>query len=188
MHFTLYYDGPLPSAANDTRVREKQVIRDALYPQFLILWNTHPAFPPAPKEGSWSNWPEWQWSGGLIFPWWEKKSVFPRQCKSGEVKFVPLVRCEDKEEPYNSLFMLCELDVLFLRPGRRGGIIKGGDVDNRILTLSDALCVPKKEQFEKLTVAHNLNDPFFCLLEDDSLISSWSVRTAIAQFLQTNLR
>lgn len=181
MHFTLYYDGPLHSAAKKGLPREKQAIREALYPQLLTLWNTHEALPSAPKNGTWSNWPKWQWSNGLLFPWHEHLSVVKMKSASEkEIKFVPLVRRDDKPglELYERLFMLCELNVLFLRPGPPGKVLQTGDIDNRLLTLSDALCVPKKDQFENLTVNHNVNDPFFCLLEDDSVISSWSVRTA----------
>ena len=67
--------------------------------------------------------------------------------------------------------------MLFLRPGEPGGVIKGGDIDNRLLTLSDALSLPTPGQLTGIPINHNTNDPFFCLLEDDSLISSWSVRT-----------
>jgi hypothetical protein len=182
MRFTLYYDGPLHSAGHKGLPREKQAIREALYPQFLTLWHTHPALPDGPKgekNGSWTNWPKWQWSAGLSHPWWEHKSVFPVKCASGdEIKFVPLVRCDDKKEPYHSLSMLCELSVLFLRPGPPGKVFQSGDIDNRLLTLSDALCVPKKDQLQKVPVHHKVNDPFFCLLEDDTLISRWSIRTA----------
>lgn len=64
MHFTLYYDGPLPSAGNDSRKQEKQHIREQLYPQFLELWRTHPALPKI-SHREWNNWPEW--GTGQIF-------------------------------------------------------------------------------------------------------------------------
>jgi hypothetical protein len=68
--------------------------------------------------------------------------------------------------------------VRSLRPGPRGGIIKGGAVDNRLLTLSDSRGVPKMDQVKEGEVNHKLTEPFFCLLADDSLIASWSVRSA----------
>ena len=78
------------------------------------------------------------------------------------------------------LFLHCELDVLFLRHGEPGSIITGGDIDNRLLTLSDGLCIPNGiKEIEYLEKQNDfpINDPIFCLLEDDSLISRWNVKT-----------
>lgn len=164
MRFTLYYDGPLLSSASDARIREKQRIRESLYPQLLELWRTHPALP-KPHGRDWSGWSKWDWPE-LMAPWWRNKSIYPRR----GIRFVPLVR--------QDISTICELSVIFLRPGYPGSIFKGGDIDNRIKTLSDGLCVPQEAQLNDVQVNHPLEDPFFCLLEDDSLISSWSIRTA----------
>lgn len=171
MRFTLYYDGPLSSSANNSRAQEKQNIRQALYPQLLNLWTVHPALP-KPLNKSWDEWSSWEWSLPIPYPWkdesypWrETKAVFPK----GSFMFVPLVR--------RDLNTFCELSILFLRPENPGAILKSGDVDNRILTLSDALCLPTRDQFSSTKIDHKPHDPFFCLLEDDSLITSWTVRT-----------
>ena len=136
MRFTLYYDGPLPSAANSARLSEKQLIRKSIHPQLLELFSIDPNLP-KPRDGrGWSNWMSWDW------PVWEppnvafleERAVFP----VGELKFVPLIR--------SNIFLHCELDVLFLRRGNPGSIIKDGDIDNRLLTLADGLRLPKGEK------------------------------------------
>ena len=66
-----------------------------------------------------------------------------------------------------------------LRPEPPGSIItQGGDIDNRLKTLFDALKVPK----ESLAIPpedkpKDVETPFFCLLEDDNLITKVSVVT-----------
>jgi hypothetical protein len=80
--------------------------------------------------------------------------------------------------------MTADLKITFLRPSAPGNLIQhGGDIDNRLKTLFDALrCpavdeVPEAEWQEIAEAAANPNDSFRCLLEDDALISSLSVRT-----------
>lgn len=68
------------------------------------------------------------------------------------------------------------LDILFLRRDQQSLIKEGGDIDNRLKTLFDALRVPQTtdglggepEAGEK---------PMFVLLEDDALISEVRVNT-----------
>jgi hypothetical protein len=83
--------------------------------------------------------------------------------------FVPLVTEE--------LNLLCGLDILFLRSGRPGSVIWPGDIDNRLKTLLDAMRIP--EAAERYTEFPPEPDekPFFCLLEDDKLITKVSVDT-----------
>ena len=167
MRFTLYYDGPLPSASNNSRLREKQHIRKEVHKQLLELWKISPILPNRKENGGWENWLQWKWPNDLSSILWakEKEAVFPVK----DFKFVPLIR--------KDIHTVCHLDILFLRPDEPGKVIQGGDIDNRLKTLFDALRVPTVSELEKVTEDHNLNDPFFCLLEDDALISGISVRT-----------
>lgn len=84
--------------------------------------------------------------------------------------FLPLVRQE--------LSLLCSLDILFLRRDRPGGVVSAGDLDNRVKTLIDALRRPKNSAElrgnENPAVDEN---PFYCLLEDDTLVTKLSVDT-----------
>jgi len=59
--------------------------------------------------------------------------------------------------------------------GRVGGIILGADIDNRLKTIFDALRIPHSA--DEAGSDTNRPDPFFCVLEDDSLITNLSVNT-----------
>ncbi len=88
-------------------------------------------------------------------------------------RFVPLV-CEQ-------FSLLCSLNVLFLRRDFPLGIVVNhGDLDNRVKTLIDGLRMPKSanELRGNETPAPG-EDPFFCLLEDDDLVTSLSVETGM---------
>jgi len=103
-------------------------------------------------------------------PWGEELAVE----KIGDLHFVPLVR--------RTLNLTCELDVLFLRPGEPGVMERGArvDIDNRLLTLFDALALPNGDRAKNYAIADTSlrrTSPIFCLLDDDSEITALSVRT-----------
>ena len=92
--------------------------------------------------------------------------AWPRRSRTG-VRFVPLV---------NGYFKLaCRLDILFLRRDAPGNLINGGDIDNRLKVLLDALSLPT--DCSQVYAPEPGEDPFFCVMEDDSLISALSVVT-----------
>lgn len=94
-------------------------------------------------------------------------------CKEvGVFNFVPLV-VKDRRE-------LAEINVSMLRPEPPGFIVgQGGDIDNRIKTLLDSLRMPKNiAEIPPGSVPKSDEKPFYCLLEDDSLITKLSVSTA----------
>ena len=65
-----------------------------------------------------------------------------------------------------------------LRPELPGQtLIVGGDIDNRLKTLFDALRIPKVG--ETAEPQEGGISPFYCLLQDDSLINHISVTTDI---------
>lgn len=126
---------------------KKQAIRNEFHKQLKELWKLSPFIP-------------------------EPESF----CKDiGGIKFLPLV-VEGRRE-------VAELDITLLRPAPPGFIVgEGGDIDNRIKTLLDSLRMPRNEgEFpEKATekAAEITGDgPFYCLLEDDKLITKLSVST-----------
>ena len=87
-----------------------------------------------------------------------------------DYRFVPLVRDE--------ISLLCSIDVLFLRNDTPGSLLHAGDLDNRIKTLIDALCLPiSPNEMEGDQGPGADEDPFFCLLEDDRQVSKLSVET-----------
>lgn len=77
------------------------------------------------------------------------------------------------------LGMIADLKLTFLFPQEIGTIVsKGGDIDNRLKTLFDALRVPTEEN--EVPKKDSFNYPengMFCLLEDDRLIGGLSIRT-----------
>jgi hypothetical protein len=88
--------------------------------------------------------------------------------KRGNYRFVPL-----REE-----LALLSLEILFLRPDPPGNLIKSADLDSRLKTLFDALTVPiDTGQLGKYRDPGEGEDPFYCLLEDDKLISHVAVET-----------
>jgi hypothetical protein len=72
----------------------------------------------------------------------------------------------------------CALDILFLRRDEPGGVVKhGGDIDNRIKVLFDGLRMPDSTaELGGLPIDVDEN-PFFCLLEDDRLITEVNITT-----------
>jgi hypothetical protein len=162
MKFTLIYDGPLVSSANDQRTKEKQAIRKAFHPQLEELLKVHPALA------------EWTWRyedalAGKVTGNLQKRISNLRIVQIGDLHLVPLFG--------SYVDVTCHLDILFLCRSKPGGIIHaGGDVDNRLLTLFDALKAPSTEA-ELGPIRETLPKPFYCLLQDDSQISGFSVRT-----------
>ena len=69
-----------------------------------------------------------------------------------------------------------ELDILLLRPAPPGAILRdGGDLDNRIKTLIDGLRLPTQTELPPNWTPDADQQPFFCLLQDDKLVSGFSV-------------
>jgi hypothetical protein len=86
-------------------------------------------------------------------------------------RFVPLV-----SEPFR---ISCALDITFLRRDGVGSVWRSGDIDNRLKTLADALRFPRSvAELGGYTDPADGEDPFYCLLEDDSLITGVAVQTA----------
>jgi hypothetical protein len=77
------------------------------------------------------------------------------------------------------LKMVVDLSILFLFPNEVGSIIShGGDIDNRLKTLFDALRVPGDQNEVPKSDPFDYSDKgLFCLLEDDKLIGGLSIRT-----------
>jgi hypothetical protein len=89
----------------------------------------------------------------------------------GDYTFLPLTSSAREE--------VAELRITMLRPQVGPGYIigEGGDIDNRLKTLFDSMRMPDKpsEIPSRERPAEDEN-PFFCLLENDILITGLSVR------------
>jgi hypothetical protein len=100
----------------------------------------------------------------------ENPSLYLEQ---GKFTFLPLVSSR-----IGGLF--AELDILFLRHQRPGDLLRhGGDIDNRLKTLLDSLRVPQAKQNEIPLgeSPHPDEVPFYCLLEDDALVTKLTITT-----------
>jgi hypothetical protein len=160
LEFTLVYEGPLLAYKED-RAPHKQFIREQLHPQLRLLWQH--------KLPHWMN--SNQVSGSIHR--WEagppKVQQIAWQYRRGDYGFVPLVT--------EGLVVACKLDILFLRREvGLGRIVQGGDIDNRLKTLFDALRIPKDMSELGNRTIPDEDNPFFCLLEDDILITEVKIR------------
>lgn len=156
MEFHLVYQGSLPAAGpgGRTRVREKQDMRKLFHKQLAAIWNMQPfLIQMGSKEAE----------GEAPF------TLANRYQRCG-YRFLPLV---------SEWFQVaCALDILFLRRDGPGSLVKsGGDIDNRLKVLFDALRMPQTCDEVCGDSPTPDEDPFFCLLEDDKLITKVQVET-----------
>ncbi len=164
MHFHLTYHGPLlGSGRADPRPDHKHDLRRVFHHQLKRLWDT--TWLNEMKHGSYVNAPN-------VNPNISMREGLAQRHTLGSYRFVPLVREE--------LALLCSLKILFLRPDLPGSLIQSADLDSRLKTLLDALKMPAdSSQLGKYQTPQNDEDPLYCLLEDDKLISHVSVETDI---------
>jgi hypothetical protein len=173
VQFRLLYSGNQLLANGDAR--QKQIIRRTFHSQLKQLWSSNQNLEQLSINRGNSH---------LKFTFQEQISLSHRQFRADEAKasflkhegdrwqrgafrFLPLV-----EERY---CLRVSIDILFLRPDRHPLIKAGGDLDNRLKTLFDALRVP--DTTDGLGSPLEGEDPFFVLLQDDSLISEIRVDT-----------
>ena len=153
MEFTLFYEGELRSNGD---AAHKQKIRRALHPQLKRLWQLDPL-------ASCQNY--------VQYPPTSIPSTISLIEVVGDFTFAPLI--SDK------LGLAACIKITMLRPERPGQIVQqSGDIDNRLKTLFDALSVPphlNQIPFGDRPTATEA--PFFCLLQDDRLITSVSVES-----------
>jgi hypothetical protein len=87
--------------------------------------------------------------------------------KVGSFGFFPIA-VQERDE-------IAELNITVLRPELAGDIVHGGDIDNRLKTFFDCLTIPKANQIPKGDSPKVDEMPFYCLLQDDKLITNISV-------------
>jgi hypothetical protein len=166
MRFRLTYEGLLlGSSRSDSRAKHKHEIRRIFHRQLARLFAVHPAFDdfraPSPERTEFQN----LTARIAGVPMYERRLNEFQRCG---YRFFPLAVRE--------LSLLCSIHMLFLRPDITGGVIRSGDIDNRLKTVFDALRLPRsKEELGGYDTPAADEDPFFCLLEDDSLINEASI-------------
>lgn len=163
MDFTLVYRGPLPAATSgNPRAREKQAIRRVLDAQLRQAWLELPGLAQFTRINK----------GELVKG---RLEATPRDqnhsyLEVGEFRIVPLVQ--------RKIRVACDIHLTLLRRESPGAVVHGGDLDNRLKTLLDAFRMPQSLAELGSDHAAEQEHPFFyCLLEDDSLITSLSVET-----------
>jgi len=174
MEFRLIYRGALPSGDARGAPREKHRIRKEFHPQLRELWSQDPGLHAQSKQRFLRSDVD-----GTIYPaeyegqpfaktWLEWIADDHERCGT---RFVPLVS--------NKGGFSCALDILFLRRDAPGGLLgSGGDLDNRLKVLFDALKMPgSNDELGGYSIDAANENPFFCLLEDDRLVSRVSVTT-----------
>ncbi|HRD28318.1 MAG TPA: hypothetical protein PLO65_08460 [Caulobacter sp.] len=179
MKFTLTYDGELPSGGNGSKVAKKAkwAIREQFHPQLVELWGLNPALKRLPLHSIVPKSGTFPWVEGHHFG---EEGVLPPDFKMAddEIDLCALIeRGADKYKPIvrNSYALTCSLNILFLRKEAAGRVYQGGDLDNRIKTLLDALSVPHIYHPRPPHLAGV--DPMHCLLEDDALVTGLNVKS-----------
>ena len=161
LEFRLVYQGQLLAEASKSRAKHKHEIRKKIHHQLAELWKTHHALRKLGSEARQVSLVDHTVRTRVD----DLADVYAR----GKFRFAPLV-CR-----YYGL--VCNLDILFLRRDEPGKVIQRGDIDNRVKTLLDALTVPNEEQLPDGATPANDENPFFCLLEDDSLVTQMRIVT-----------
>lgn len=156
MDFRLIYSGPLRatqrdpvSGQNDPRANHKHDIRRVFHRQLKQLWATSPLLTANP-------------------PPYDSASLARKHAHFG-FNFVPLVTYD--------LDLICGLDILFLRPDKPGDVVWHGDIDNRLKTLFDAMRIPTANENYSARSPLAEEQPLYCLLEEDKLITKLTVET-----------
>jgi hypothetical protein len=148
MEFRLVYDGPLKT---NRGAAEKQALRRYFHVQLKELV-ARPSMHPVRD---------------LI----ESNHQLATFINLAGFRFAPIIT--------ERLQHVAKLHITFLTPDEPGRTItQGGDLDNRLKTLLDGLRAPRvADEVPAGETPQDGEDPFYCLLEDDSLITGLSVTT-----------
>jgi hypothetical protein len=186
VEFRLLYSGKLLGASKvNTRGAHKHDIRRKFHPQLRRLWQTssaihgmaeligvnyilshvdkYPAhaepFMPAGDAAAAATLRRRQAAVTALGEQWSRNGY----------QFIPLVTEE--------LCLRCSIEVLFLRPDEPRYVMQSGDLDTKVKTIFDALRMPQSLE-EAGGIGPDADEtPFYCLLQDDKLVSEISVVT-----------
>jgi hypothetical protein len=164
--FALRYRGPLKaSTSKDPNVKNKCDIRNVMSGQLEQLWKRSPLLNSAQVDAL----PLAEIKARrLQIIKNDSNSVGWCRAPLGGFVFVPLI---------TRLHALsCQLDIKLLRREDPGAIVNGGDLDNRLKTLFDALRMPH-EVGEIGDKPSSEGQVVFCLMEDDSLVTKLTIST-----------
>ena len=152
VRIVLTYSGSLPSNGSP---QQKHEIRRKLLPQLKEQWTIDHALNNVANSSN----------NGV-----RKLDEIANRFTKGPFRFVPLVTRE--------FDLVCYLELTMLRREEPGAVLQsGGDIDNRLKTLFDSLSVPVRDNQINGLAPQNGEDPFYCLLEDDSLVAGFEIKT-----------
>jgi hypothetical protein len=189
VEFRLLYSGRVLGASRtDTRAALKHEIRKTFHPQLRRLWDNNKNLRSLQSYAAFEE--ELHAIGKKYSGSLHSKALADLQDKRDEQEGSFVIRGREllvrewNRFGYRFLPLItekhalkCSLDILFLRPEEPGLLINSGDIDNRVKTVFDALRIPKNSSETGDSVPTADEDPFFCLLEDDKLISEVRIVT-----------
>jgi len=156
MRFRLTYEGQLQAGGGR---EHKHELRKRFHEQLRHLWSVHPGLRMLGATG------DLKYSFPKHAP---KVAWLAEHYERFGYAFVPLVLEEQR--------VYCSIDILMLRPDLPGTLIRSADLDNRVKTILDALRIPSSQSELGKSGAPDASEiPFFCLLEDDKLVSHLAV-------------
>src|ERR1022692_1114222 len=162
VEFRLLFEGTLPSRGSAS---EKHAIRRLFHPQLRQLWGVNPNLRHLAihkgNDGTLGLSEEEKFAKGI--------AAIGKNWNRAGYNLVPLVTPE--------MAARCSLDIVLLRPDHGRFILKNGDIDNKLKTLFDALRIPDGAAESSGAIPQSDEDPLFCLLQDDGLISEIKVTT-----------
>lgn len=174
MEFRLLYEGELlPSGGTNSRAPHKHSIRRVFHPQLRRLWNIKPNLRELAQRWSLHS-PQAAASPAPVVRTDEDRvqigiGVIGAKWSRAGYQLVPLVTAD--------MSLRCRLDILLLRPSDRQFVFTQGDIDGQIKTLFDALRLPSNSGEAGGIGPQEDETPFFCLLEDDRLVSEVRVNS-----------
>lgn len=177
VEFRLLYEGELRPTGNKGHPEETHAIRRSFHPQLRRLWKTNPNLrtmieneglaesiksgpPPSVKLTM-----EEYFNLGI--------SAMGKNWHRANFDLVPLVT--------KKMVLQCSLNIQLLRPEGEKYILQQGDIDGQLKTLFDALRIPGNAEETGGSTPEDDENPLFCLLEDDRLITE--VRVTADQLL-----
>lgn len=180
MEFRLLYTGRLLGASKqDTRASVKHDIRREFHPQLRRLWQINPAVRKMAETlgnayilGDPEKYPPIPPTTAEILTQRRVDACIEflgEQYQRSGYRFVPLV-IED-------LCLRCSIEILLLRPNEPQYVMRSGDLDSKVKTIFDALRVPNTLSECGGIGPQDDETPFYCLLQDDKLISEIRVIT-----------
>lgn len=162
VEFRLLFEGKLPSNGSAS---EKHAIRRSFHPQLRELWRTTENLKYLAMNKGNDGVPtlsdDDRFAKGI--------AAIGKNWNRAGYNLVPLVTPE--------MTLRCSLDVVMLRPENEFGILKNGDIDNKLKTLFDALRIPESTSETGGATPDVDDDPLFVLLQDDGLITEVKVAT-----------